>query len=262
MSWILESLNEFCQVRNTGKAHENGPEPTPRVVFIMNLLEKMGIPYEIDEFECFDTKLYNIVMKGDSNRMVIAHHDVVNINSENANDNSASVINAIYLKSLVPDLNVVITDGEEVGFKGAKHLGKRIMDGDFGNIEWVLNIELSGKGGKHFTIGSHEGALTEHIKNLFNPPIVQTPGSDCYGLMQYGIDTNVINPLPLLSEGETSEIVYGDGYLDNSSWWLCHSDEDTLDKISIMDMEEFVTDVLVPIVTTNIKSGDDRSSSN
>ena len=80
--------------------------------------------------------------------------------------------------------------------------------------------------------------------------------------MQYGIDTNVINPLPLLSEGETSEIAYGDGYLDNSSWWLCHSDEDTLDKISIMDMEEFVTDVLVPIVTTNIKSGDDRSSSN
>jgi hypothetical protein len=261
MSWILESINEFCQVRNTGRAHENGPEPTPRVVFITCLLEKIGIPYEIDEFECFDTKLYNVVMRGTSNRMVIAHHDVVNINSENANDNSASVINAIYLKSLVPELNVVITDGEEVGFKGAKHLGKRIMDGDFGEIEWVLNIELSGKGGKHFMIGSHEGGLTEHIKGLFNPPMVQTPGSDCYGLMQYGIDTNVINPLPLLTEGKTSEIEHENGYLDNSSWWLCHSDEDTLDKISMRDMEEFVTEVLVPIVTTKTKV-DDRSSSN
>jgi hypothetical protein len=261
MNRILESLNEFCEVRNTGRAHENGPEPTPRVLFITGLLEKIGIPYEIDEFECFDTKLYNVVMRGTSNRMVIAHHDVVNINSQNANDNSASVINAIYLKSLVPELNVVITDGEEVGFKGAKHLGKRIMDGDFGEIEWVLNIELSGKGGKHFMIGSHEGALTEHIKHLFNPPIVQTPGSDCYGLIQYGIDTNVINPLPLLTEGETSEIECENGYLDNSSWWLCHSDDDTLDKISMADMEEFVTDVLVPIVTTKSKA-DDRSSSN
>lgn len=249
MNHILESIKDFCQVRNVGRAYLNGPEPTPRVKFITSLLEKIGIDYEIDEFDELETKLYNIVMKGSSNRMVIAHHDIVNPNSENANDNSASIINAIYLKSLVPELNVVITDGEEVGFRGARRLGQRIVSGDFGEIEWVLNVELSGKGGKHFMIGAHEGKLTNHIKNLFDPPIVQTPGSDCYGLMPYGIDTNVINPLPLLSEGAVSEISTKEGYLDNSSWWLCHSDEDTLDKISIKDMEEFVTEILVPIVT-------------
>lgn len=248
MNHIVESIKDFCQVRNLGRAYDNGPEPTPRVVFITNLLDKLEIPYEVDVFSGFDTNLYNIVMKGTCNRMVIAHHDIVNPNSENANDNSASVINAIYLKSLVPELNVVITDAEEVGFRGAKRLAEQIVAGEFGEIEWVLNIELSGKGGKHFMIGAHQGKLSDHILGMFDAPVVQTPGSDCYALEAYGIDTNVINPLPLLTEGQSS-IPTSEGYLDNSSWWLCHSDEDTLDKISTKDMEEFVTEVLVPIVT-------------
>jgi hypothetical protein len=249
MNIIIESIKDLCQIRNTGRAYDNGPEPTPRVIFITNLLEKIGIPYELDVFDEFETKLYNIVMRGSGNRMVIAHHDIVNPNSENANDNSASIINAIYLKSLVPEINVVITDGEEVGFRGARRLAKRIVAGDFGEIEWVLNIELSGKGGKNFMIGEHRGKLTNHILEMFDAPVVQTPGSDCYALEAYGIDTNVINPLPLLTEGETSSIQTNEGYLDNSSWWLCHSDQDTLDKISTKDMKEFVTEVLVPIVT-------------
>lgn len=250
MNQILESLKPFCQVKNAGPAHLNSDEPTPRVKFIIGLLENLGIHYEIDRFPCFETTLYNVIMKGTSNRMVIAHHDIVNPNSENANDNSASVINAIYLKSLVPELNVVLTDAEEVGFRGAEHLGEQIVNGVFGEIEWVLNLELSGKGGVNFMIGSHEGKLTEHMKLLFNPPLVRTPGSDCYGLMRHGIDTNVINPLSLLTEGEESTILSENGYLDNSSWWLCHSDEDTVDKLSLVDMDDFVTKVLVPIVTT------------
>lgn len=244
---ILQSINEFCQVKNVGNAFYNTLEPTPRVKFISDLLERYGIEYVIDEFDDLGTKLYNIVMKGESKRMVIAHHDIINPNSQNANDNSASVINAIYLKYLVPEINVVITDAEEVGFRGAKRLAEQITEGEFGEIEWVLNLELSGKGGKNFMIGSHQGKLTEHIKNLFDPPIHPTPGNDCYILSRYGIDTNVINPLPILLEGESS-IKTSEGYLDNSSWWLCHSDDDTLDKISINDMEEFVSEVLVPIV--------------
>ena len=250
MNKILESLKPFCQVKNAGPAYMNSDQPTPRVKFIIGLLEDLGIPYEIDSFPYSETTLYNVVMKGTSNRMVIAHHDIVNPDSENANDNSASVINAIYLKSLVPELNVVLTDAEEVGFRGAEHLGEQIVDGVFGEIEWVLNLELSGKGGVNFMIGSHEGKLTEHMKSLFNPPSVRTPGSDCYGLMRHGIDTNVINPLSLLNEGEESTILSENGYLDNSSWGLCHSDEDTVDKLSLGDMDDFVTKVLVPIVTT------------
>jgi hypothetical protein len=247
MNKILESLRPFCSVRNAGPAYLNGNEPTPRVKFITDLLDEMSIPYEIDVFQVNEINLYNVILRGTSNRMVIAHHDIVNPESENANDNSASVINAIYLKSILPEVNVVLTDAEEVGFKGADHLGKRIVAGDFGEIEWVLNLELSGSGGKHFMIGSHKGNLSDRIIEMFNAPSVQTPPSDCYALERHGIDTNVINPLSLLNEGESS-ILSESGYLDNSSWWLCHSIEDTVDKLSTKDMYEFVHDVLVPIV--------------
>ena len=248
MNKILESLIPFCQEKNTGNALQNTEEHTPRVKFIVSLLESLGIPYEVETFTPRETPFHNIILRGTNNRMVIAHHDIVNPESDNANDNSASVINAIYLKSLVPELNVVLTDGEEVGFIGANQLGKQILFGDFGDIEWVLNIELSGSGGKNFMIGSHEGKLTEHILGIFDAPVVQTPPSDCYAIAKYGIDTNVINPLPILLEGE-SDIKYGDAFLDNSSWHRCHSKEDSLDKISIMEMHEFVTEVLYPIVT-------------
>ena len=248
MNKILESLIPFCQEKNTGNALQNTEEHTPRVKFIVSLLESLGIPYEVETFTPRETPFHNIILRGTNNRMVIAHHDIFNPESDNANDNSASVINAIYLKSLVPELNVVLTDGEEVGFIGANQLGRQILFGDFGDIEWVLNIELSGSGGKNFMIGSYKGKLTEHILNIFDAPVVQTPPSDCSAISKYGIDTNVINPLPILFEGE-SDIKYGDAFLDNSSWHRCHSKEDSLDKISIMEMHEFVTEVLYPIVT-------------
>jgi len=244
---ILESLKDFCAVRNLGTALENSQDPSPRAEFIVNLCEKIGVPYEIDYFRHGSVHYHNIILRGDSTRMVIAHHDVVNVESENANDNSASVINAILLKKLVPDVHIVITDGEEVGFVGSSRLASQIKNGSFGPIEWVLNLELSGKGGKNFMIGGYEGALTDRIKEMFNPPVKRTPGSDCLPLHINGIDTNVINPLPLLLEGE-SDMLNENGYLDNSSWHLCHTMMDTFDKISIQDMEEFVTEILVPLV--------------
>ena len=244
---ILESLKDFCKVRNLGTALENSAEPSPRARFIMDLCERVGITYEIDYFVSGGCHYHNIVLRGDSARMVIAHHDIVNIESENANDNSASVINAILLKKLVPEAHVVITDGEEVGFAGSSRLAGQIKNGSFGSIEWVLNLELSGRGGRNFMIGDYAGELTDRIKEMFGPPVKRTPGSDCLPLYMNGIDTNVINPLPLLLEGK-SDMLNENGYLDNSSWYLCHSMMDTFDKISIQDMEEFVTEVLVPLV--------------
>jgi hypothetical protein len=44
--------------------------------------------------------------------MVVAHHDVNKI--DNANDNSASVINAIMIKKLLPSINVILLDGENL----------------------------------------------------------------------------------------------------------------------------------------------------
>jgi len=244
---VLDSIKEFCAVRNHGTALENTEEPSPRAQFIIDLCNRIGIECEVDYFKSGRHHYHNLILRGSSTRMVIAHHDIVNPNSDNANDNSASVINAILLKKIVPEVNVIITDGEEVGFAGSNRLAQQIKNGFFGPIEWVLNVELSGRGGKNFMIGGYSGVLTERIKDLFNPPVKNTPGSDCFPLNVSGIDTNVINPLPLLTEGQ-SDMLNENGYLDNSSWYICHTEMDTFDKISIEDMEEFVTEVLVPIV--------------
>jgi hypothetical protein len=204
----------------------------------MDLLEENKIPYELDEFhmESFDCKGFNVILRGSNKRMVIAHHDIVNPNSDNANDNSASVINAIYLKSIFPQINVVITDAEEVGFLGSKRLGTQINEGKFGEIEWVLNLELTGKGGTNFFIGNYPGPLSERIKNIFNPPLMRTPGNDCLPLISMGIDATVINPLPI-SEKE-SVLENENGFLDVNMLNKCHSEIDNLDNISIKDKKE------------------------
>ena len=249
MKGILESISDFCKSRNKGPAYLNGENKTPRVNFIIELLEKNGIPYELDEFtiERFSCKGFNIILRGTNKRMVIAHHDIVNPNSDNANDNSASVINAIYLKSICPEINVVITEGEEVGFIGARRLGEQILEGKFGEIEWVLNLELTGRGGSNFFIGDYPGKLSERIKGAFNSPSMRTPGNDCIPLIAMGIDTTVINPLPITLEESLLE--NENGFLDVKMLNKCHSEIDDLDNISIEDMKDFVENILIPIVS-------------
>jgi len=250
---ILDSIYPFCRdVRNKGTAMANGSLDYPeRVKFILSLLMEYSIENFVDSFSINperDNNYHNIIIPGDSKYMVIAHHDVLNTESENANDNSASVINAIFLKLLVPEVNIVLTDCEELGLKGARRLGEQIKKGIFGKVQSVLNLELTGLGGENFLIDHNHGPLSEKIIKLFDPPMFRTPPSDSVALQSLGIDSNVINPLPLLTEG-TSPIQSWSGYLDNSSWSRCHRDEDTLEHISTKDMYEFVTKILVPIVT-------------
>jgi hypothetical protein len=254
MTLILDKIKDFCAVRNIGPAFMNGFSPTPRVKFILELLEENKIGYELERFFVDDVPMYNIIMAGENGKMIIAHHDIVNPNSDNANDNTASVLNAIYLKKISPSTNVVLTDGEECGFWGAKRLGEQINSGKFGQIDWVLNLELTGKGGKNIFVGKHSGSITKIISEKFSAPIVRTPPSDCSALEALGINTTVINPLPLLKEGEVSEILGANGYLDNSSWYDCHSESDSLSKISIPEMQEFVEEILLPLVSADISS--------
>jgi hypothetical protein len=250
---ILDSIYPFCRnVRNKGTAMENGSSDYPeRVKFLLSLLREYSIENFVDSFSLAsekDNSYHNIIIQGDSKYMVIAHHDVLNTESENANDNSASVINAIFLKLLVPGVHIVLTDCEELGLKGARRLGEQINKGIFGKIQSVLNLELTGLGGENFLMGQYHGPLSDKITKLFDPPMFRTPPSDSVALQSLGIDSNVINPLPILTEG-TSPIQSWSGYLDNSSWSRCHRDNDTLEHISTKDMYEFVTKILVPIVT-------------
>ena len=205
---VYNEIYNFCSVRNTNGAAQNGTTNVPnRIQFILSLLEKENIPYEVDRFVDKQFKnnfFYNIILRGsdDATRMVMAHHDVCNPTIDNANDNSCSVINAIAIKKLRPNIHVVLVDGEEPPCMGvgSNHLSAQIKNGEFGNIEWVLNLELTGKGGKNFFIGDHQNSrLRQHIINIFDCPSIPTPFNDASILHRNGIDSIVINPCPILS---------------------------------------------------------------
>jgi hypothetical protein len=242
-------IYDLCKVRNIGGTYSNSNKPTPRVQFLMQLLESEGMDYELDTYQSRGNTCYNIILKGDSDRMVVAHHDIVNPNIDNANDNSASVINAIMIKKLKPEINVVLLDGEECGGLGSQRVSDQINDGYFNTIDWVLNLELTGKGGKYFFIGNYPGRLSDHIKSIFDCPITNTPYNDSVTFRKNGIDSVVINPIPPLNEGKISCVKWNDNtYLDFSMLYNCHSSKDTIDTIDINDMKDFVEDVVLKIL--------------
>lgn len=246
---MYNKIYDFCKVRNVGNVYKNSPdEPTPRVKFLIELLTSEGIDFVLDKFLDGDLTCYNIVMKGSSNRMAVAHHDVANPSIDNANDNSCSVINCIMIKKLIPDMNVVLTDGEECGGLGAKRVCNQIKNGEFGTIEWVLNLELTGIGGKNFFIGDYPGKLYDHIKSLFDCPVMHTPFNDSVIFRKNGIDSVVINPLP--AKESESPLQYNGVYLDHTILYRCHSPSDTVDKISTSEMKEFVEEVVIKILNS------------
>ena len=246
---MYNKIYDFCKVRNLGGTYSNSNVPTPRVEFLMQLLESEGIDFELDTYQSRGNTCFNLILKGDSDRMVVAHHDIVNPNIDNANDNSASVINAIMIKKLMPHINVVLLDGEECGGLGSQRVSDQINEGYFNTIDWVLNLELTGKGGKYFFIGNYPGKLSDHIKSIFDCPITNTPYNDSVTFRRNGIDSVVINPIPPLNEGKTSSVKWDDDtYLDFSMLYNCHSSKDTIDTIDINDMKEFVEDVVLRIL--------------
>lgn len=247
---MYNKIYDFCKVRNLGNIYKNeNHRPTPRVQFLIDLLDQESIPYILDKFEFNNTFGYNVIMRGSSTKMVVAHHDIVNPNVDNANDNSASVINAIMVKKLHPETNVVLLDGEESHGIGSTRLSQQINNNEFGKIDWVLNLELTGRGGKYFFIGNYPGPLYDLIKQKFNCPTYNTPYNDSVTFRKYGIDSVVINPLPLLTEGKTSKVFWDNEiYLDDTILYNCHSKHDSLDTIDIDDMKVFVEEVVLKIL--------------
>jgi hypothetical protein len=247
---MYNKIFEFCKVRNLGNIYENNNQTPPkRVQFLCDLLKEESIDFYLDKFDVGGTSGFNIVLKGDTSKMVVAHHDIANPNIDNANDNSASVINAIMVKKLLPKVNVVLLDGEECGGKGSQRLSEQINAGEFGKIDWVLNLELTGSGGEKFFVGNYPGPLYDLIKEKFNCPTYNTPYNDSVTFRRNGIDSVVINPLPTLKYGSTSSLQWIDGsFLDTSILRNCHSDKDSIDTISVDDMKKFVEEVVLKIL--------------
>lgn len=244
---MYQKIYEFCKVKNFGSVYKNGHIKTPRVEWILGLLKDNNINYILDEFDKGDFTCWNIILPGTSEIAVCAHHDIVNPNSDNANDNSASVINAIMTHVLNPSITVFIVDGEECGGIGSERVSEKINSGEYGNITSVLNYELTGKGGENFFIGNYKGPLYDKIIDMFDCPIYSTPFNDSVIFRKNGIDSCVINPLPIVSEKTPIQNKNGE-YLDYSMLFNCHSTKDSIDTISIDDMKSFVEKVCLEIL--------------
>lgn len=189
---------------------------------------------------------FNIMLTGSSDKFVVAHHDIVNKDSDNANDNSCSVINALMIKKLRPEVNVIILDGEELGGIGSNRLSERITSGEF-KCKWILNLELTGRGGKSFFVGAMGTPLTEWISNKFECPIVNVPFNDSVIFKKFGINSTVINPLPVTDK--QGPVVNKEGqFLDFQMLFNCHKIKDSVDTIDPNDMKEFVEEVCLKII--------------
>jgi hypothetical protein len=238
---IYSEIYDLCRVKSQ-PAIKYGEEISNRGSWIIGLLDQLGIEYKVETFKTGRRKGWNIVLPTDLEsgvRCVSAHYDIVNPLSDNANDNSASVINAIATKILRPETLVVLTDWEEFGGYGANHFAKQVINGKYGEVEWILNYELTGRGGESFFVGSSlDSPLMQICKGLFNPPKAMVPFNDSFIFRKNGIDSVVINPTPKRS----------DGTLDFSPLGLCHSMEDSVDLISLEEMKTFVEKIAIPIL--------------
>ena len=242
---MYNAIYDLCKIRNKGSVLQNGAEGyTPRVKWIVGYLavEFPHLKFKVDRFKVRDGVIgYNIILPGESGRWVTCHHDIVNPDSDNAQDNSCSIINAIALKNLAPQVNVAILDGEEFGGLGAQDLSLKLQSGEYEEVEWILNLELTGLGGMDFLICDSipDGALSGRVRSLFECDIESVPFNDSVIFREDGFDSIVINPLPRLESGR----------LDTSILRLCHSVHDKVEKISIEDMKIFTEKVLLPIVS-------------
>ena len=210
--------------------------------------------------------MHNIICPGNSSLMLTAHHDITGA-SEAANDNSASIINMIAVKMLNPNVNIAFLDGEEIGGEGSDCMSDEINYADeeyLENIESILNLELTGKGGKRFIVEEimEYSEIRELIKNMdefkgnkgIPLPEINVPFNDAVIFRRNNIDAITINPLPPKENGDFRYQAYDEGIeftdgvpLDTSIISLCNGIRDTIDTISTQDMREFVEEVLLPI---------------
>lgn len=245
---MYNKIYELCTIKNRGTARLNGVDQTPRVEWICELLKSLNLDYQLDTFQIDNQTLgFNIILPGTSEIAVTAHHDIVNPLSDNANDNSASIINAIAIKLAEPSTTVILLDAEEIGGLGARAIALKINNDELGPIEMILNLELTGAGGAKFFIDNHPGRLSDHIQALFNCPTIATPFNDAVIFRRHGIDSVVINPLPVLESGQSS-VKWNQEYLDSSLLYNCHTLADSIETINPIEMQQFVEQVCLPII--------------
>ncbi len=263
-------LQEFSQIKSRSSFNRESNPKTPRVNYILEQLQALEVEIQEDDFFVYPDALYkyiNIYAKFSASNpeitdtiLFVAHHDISNPNSENCQDNSASVCNLLELCSILKgkelNKNIIIcfTDGEEpasVTISGAGKIAKMCRDkqAPFENVKYAINLELTGAGriiwADFFTAkfqfkeSKLIGIINDTIENVFP---VSTPYSDSYAFRYFGVDSVCIGCFNDIDVAAFSNRNYP------PTWALCHKMEDTIDKISEEDMKYFVNEILTKFI--------------
>lgn len=242
-----EFLDGFTAHKNSRTHFQNtSPKLSERAVFIIHQLTRMGFPFSVELFSVEEVFFYNIVVrviKKDTPDTIIltAHHDVLNINSNNINDNTASIVNLLVLmqriwenpEGITNNIMVAFPDCEEYGGVGAQFLSQKIKNKEYGNVKYILNLELTAHGKNIWIERTYNGitnSLTSKLIGFLGEGNYKTspiPFADSTIFQRYGIDSITIGTLPLNN----------DGSYNYSVWGICHQDND--DLYNIEDMEKF-----------------------
>jgi len=256
-------LYEMCKnVRNESHSGKGYINPiTPRLQYIMNTLASQGVSYEFVPLDALNknceadgNKLANVIVRFNSwnenayTTIFSAHHDIANPNSENCQDNTASVCNLIHLCTLLNKIpkeelnqNVVIafTDCEEIGGRGMNKLIQEIQDEKYGTVSNMYALELTACGDEYWITGTdNESLMYTNLKNSIGDKvleIVRTPYNESVNAKRMGLPACCIGTLPL----SEMEEVKSRGYC--GTWGLCHSPSDTFERSANKeDMNNFV----------------------
>jgi hypothetical protein len=263
-------LYNMCKnIRNERASFKGYLSPiTDRLNYIIQSLSTHGINFRVASFEHYnknhfngnDLKLANVMVdfkvnESDETIIFTAHHDIANHNSENCQDNTASVCNLIdlcvHLKrayengELTKNVTVGFTDCEEVGGRGMNHLIQEIEGGLYGEKEnvTIYALELTACGNNFWVSGiTKDSDFYNEIKELTKKEevfAVNTPYNESVNARRYGIKACCIGIL----DDENIEQVKGRGYCE--TWGLCHSLEDTFEESADeVSMNNFVQDLL------------------
>lgn len=261
-------LESYCKVFNHYSANISQSNPfSPNAMFIIDTLNKAGVKSSIDifkyhgssinnwEHDINEHKLVNIIAEPNPHAegpaiLFVAHHDVANTRSENAQDNKASVSHLLTLANLIKnskeDLKRVIllfSDCEEYMARGAYRFADnskldrssgnaKILHNIYGEISGVVNLELSGVGKVIWSdcdTNSNDVKLHSLLEDTLGKEIIKikTPPSDVVAFRRNNFSTLCIGTL---KEDDVKE---------RNTWRLCHSINDTVDKCSRGDMKDF-----------------------
>jgi Iap family predicted aminopeptidase len=231
---ITNKIYDFCRLGELVTVQAPQARKTEieklRREYITGLLDELGMPYKLIPFQERGTDFVNILVPSSNGVYLCAHYDIYNPQFENANDNSASVINAIAYRQLDPAVGLMITDGEEppnMG-SGSRNFAANMPSG----VKWIINLELTGYG-KNLLVDLHtEMELNKHILEVI-PEVtaMQFPFNDAYMFREAGIDSTCI-------------VLFND---NTKHFHNIHTQRDNLANINIEDMNNFVNNYLTRI---------------